>query len=272
MRIALAQMAMSGDKQGNLMKSLTMLEKAAERKADLILYPEVQLSPFFAQFPGNVGGCCGGAMGPEAIGANDPVFRMFREFCRKYRIMASPNFYYRENGKNYDASFLIARNGDLLGCQKMVHVAQMPQFYEQDYYTPSDDGFHVFDTEFGKIGIVVCFDRHFPESVRTEAVRGAELVLIPTANTAAEPMELFEQEVRVEAYQNSCFIAMANRTGVEAAMEFAGQSIAVNPEGDTIAKSNQDEDLLLVDIDLGEVKKAREKRPYFPLRRKEWYA
>ena len=85
-------------------------------------------------------------------------------------------------------------------------------------------------------------------------------------------MELFEQEVRVEAYQNSCFIAMANRTGVEAAMEFAGQSIAVNPEGDTIAKSNQDEDLLLVDIDLGEVKKAREKRPYFPLRRKEWYA
>lgn len=65
-----------------------------------------------------------------------------------------------------------AENGAVLGVQKMVHVAQAPQFCEQDYYTPSDDGFHVFDTPLGRVGIVVCFDRHYPESIRTEALRG----------------------------------------------------------------------------------------------------
>ena len=71
----------------------------------------------------------------------------------------------------------------------MVHIAQAEQFYEQDYYTPSDEGFKVFDTEFGKIGLVVCFDRHYPESIRTEVLRGAELILIPTVNTKADDTE-----------------------------------------------------------------------------------
>lgn len=94
-----------------------------------------------------------------------------------------PNILLYENGKTYDASLLIQKDGTIAGVQKMVHIAQAEQFYEQDYYTPSDDGFHVFDTEYGKIGIVVCFDRHYPESIRTESLMGAELILIPTVNT-----------------------------------------------------------------------------------------
>lgn len=273
MRVALAQMQMVNDEKANLAKSLSLLEKAAREKADLILYPEVQLSLFFAQFPGNLGGCCGGAAGPRAIEKGDPAFAMFGEFCRKYQIMASPNFYYRENGKNYDTSFLIGRDGKVLGPQKMVHIAEAPQFYEQDYYTPSDDGFHVFDLpgEEMKAGIVVCFDRHYPESVRTEALRGANLILIPTANTAAEPMELFEQEIRTQAYENSCYIVMCNRTGQEAAMTFAGESLAADPCGRTIAKAGSGEELLLVDIDPALAKEAREKSVYLNLRRKELY-
>ena len=85
------------------------------------------------------------------------------------------------------------------------------RFFEQDYYTPADDGFKVFETEFGKIGLVICFDRHYPESIRTEALMGADLILIPTVNTKAEPSEMFEWELRVQAFHNSVFIAMCNR-------------------------------------------------------------
>ena len=111
LKIALAQMAMTDSKKDNLVRSLELLEKAAAEGADLILYPEVQLSPFFAQFPGNPGGCCGGLLGPEAVTADDAVFRMFSEMRRKYHIAASPNFYYQEQKKNYDASFLFDKEG-----------------------------------------------------------------------------------------------------------------------------------------------------------------
>ena len=86
----------------------------------------------------------------------------------------------------------IDNNGKIIGNQKMVHIARLEYFYEQDYYTPSEEGFNVFDTEFGKIGIVICFDRHYPESIRTSVLKGAELILIPTANTIDEPKELFK--------------------------------------------------------------------------------
>ena len=271
LKIALAQMAMTDSKKDNLVRSLELLEKAAAEGADLILYPEVQLSPFFAQFPGNPGGCCGGLLGPEAVTADDAVFRMFSEMCRKYHIAASPNFYYQEQKKNYDASFLFDKEGKIIGCQKMVHIAEAPQFYEQDYYTPSDDGFHVFDLNGVKTGIVVCFDRHYPESIRTEALRGAELILIPTANTKAEPTELFEQEIRVQAFQNECCIAMCNRVGKEAAMDFAGESLVADPDGRTTVKGGQAEELVTAEIDLQKVREIRKTRPYLNLRRTELY-
>ena len=75
-------------------------------------------------------------------------------------IITVPNIYLEKDGKAYDASLFINENGEIQGIQKMVHIAQAKQFYEQDYYAPSDDGFQVFDTSFGRIGIVVCFDRH----------------------------------------------------------------------------------------------------------------
>ena len=77
----------------------------------------------------------------------------------------------------------------------MVHVAQADKFFEQDYYTPADDGFQVFETEFGRIGLVICSDRHYPESIRTEALKGADLILIPTVNTKTEPSDQGQETV-----------------------------------------------------------------------------
>ena len=146
-----------------------------------------------------------------------------------------------------------------------------PQFYEKDYYTPSDDGFLVFDTPPGCIGVVVCFDRHYPESIRTEALMGAALILIPTANTMAEPLELFDWEIRVQAFQSSVAVAMCNRTGLEGGMDFAGGSIVTEADGDVIAKAGPGEELLFAEVDMAAPARIRAARPYTSLRRTALY-
>ena len=174
-------------------------------------------------------------------------------------------------GKRYDASLFIEPDGKLKGISKMVHIAQAEQFYEQDYYTPSEDGFKVFETPYGKIGIVICYDRHLPESIRTCTLLGADLIIVPTANTKAEPMEMFEWEMRVQAMQNQVFLAMCNRTGLEGEMDFAGESIVIHPSGEVLAKADDKEQLLICDIDLKEAAEWKKKVPYLSTRRPECY-
>lgn len=210
MKLALCQMRMSADEQTNLERGLDALHRAAAAGADLIVYPELQLHLFFPQYEGR-------DAADKLLTLESPIVRHFQDACRAEGIMAAPNFYLREAGGCFDTTILIGADGALIGRQKMVHIAQAPQFYEQDYYTPSDDGFLVFDTPHGCIGVVVCFDRHYPESIRTEALMGADLILIPTANTMAEPLELFDWEIRVQAFQSSVAVAMCNRAGLEGA-------------------------------------------------------
>jgi predicted amidohydrolase len=195
----------------------------------------------------------------------------FKKACAQNNIAAVPNIYLKENGSYFDASLFIDKTGEVIGVQKMVHIAQAECFYEQDYYAPSDTGFQVFHTELGKIGIVVCFDRHYPESIRTESIMGADLILIPTVNTKSEPLEMFEWEIRVQSFQNSVAIAMCNRVGTEGNMVFAGESIAVDANGNVIVKADDSEQLIFAEIDLPDVKKVRSRKPYTTLRRTELY-
>lgn len=153
----------------------------------------------------------------------------------------------------------------------MVHIAQCPCFYEQDYYTPAEEGFRVFETELGRIGIVVCFDRHYPESIRTEALNGADLILVPTANTKDEPSELFQWEMRVQAFQNSVFVAMCNRVGQEDAMLFSGESLVAGPDGELLASAGDGEELLLCDLNPEQAAKRRAEKAYTDLRRPSLY-
>ena len=264
MKIALAQMRMDSDIERNFQKSLGFIHEAAEKKAELICFPEIQLSPFFPQFPDFDAGA-------YVMAEDSGYVKGIRKACRDCHIFASPNFCIEENGKRYDMSFLIGDQGEIIGRQKMVHVAQCEMFYEQSYYTPSEEGFAVFDTRLGKIGIVVCFDRHYPESIRTEALRGAELIIIPTANTKAEPSALFQWEVKVQAFQNSVNVAMCNRVGVEADMEFSGESLVARFDGETIALGSDQEELILAEVDLNGAAVERKRRPYTSLRRTELY-
>ena len=248
----------------NLEKSLDHIRTAAENGAELVLFPEVHLTEFFPQYPAQ-------KADEYEIALDSDIVRAFCAVCRENRVIAVPNIYLRDNGRPYDASILIGKDGSVMGVQKMVHVAQADKFYEQDYYTPSDDGFHVFDTEYGRIGIVVCFDRHYPESIRTEALNGADLILIPTVNTKAEPSEMFEWEIRVQAFQNSVAIAMCNRAGSEGGMEFSGESVVVGANGEMIARAGGGEAVVYADIDMSRSAEVRNSRSYTQLRRPELY-
>lgn len=264
MRIALVQMSMTCDMAQNLNKSLHFMEEAKQNGADAICFPEVQLSPFFPQYPGK-------DASQYAMPIDDPMFLKIREKCRELRLVCFPNVYLEENGKRYDASPVIDTEGNVLGTSKMVHIAQLPNFHEQDYYSPSDTGFKVYDTTVGRIGVVICFDRHLPESIRCCARQGAKLIVIPTANTRAEPMDMFEWEMRVAAMQNGVFISMCNRVGVEDKMDFCGESIIVNSDGDVIAKADDQEQILYADVELAMSVVSQEKRPFLFLMRPEYY-
>ena len=262
MKLAMAQMSMTGSMDENLKKSLAFCDAAAG--SDLLFFPEIQLCPFFPQYEKkNVDAYC---LRPDA-----EEIRALSTAAGEGGYYMSPNVYLELDGKRYDTSLWIDPQGEVLDSAEMVHIAQAEQFYEQDYYTPAPDGFKVFDTPFGKVGIVICFDRHLPESIRTCTMMGAELIIIPTANTEAEPMEMFEWEVRVQAMQNQVFVAMCNRVGLEGDMDFAGQSIVVHPSGDVIVKADNAQQLVTCEIDLAESRLWRGKRPYISTRRPDMY-
>jgi len=262
MKLAMAQMSMSEDMECNFKKTISFMEKAGE--ADLIFFPEVQLSPFFPQYENR-------NADKYVIYPEDDKIKVICEKCKEHKLFASPNFYMQLGKEKFDSSLWIDSSGRFLGIAKMVHILQAKQFYEKDYYTPSDDGFKVFNTPFGKVGIVVCYDRHLPESIRTCAVMGAELIIIPTANTKDEPLEMFEWELRIQAMQSNVFIAMCNRVGIEDKMDFCGESIIVDPNGEIVLKADDKEQLITVDIDLYSADEARKKRPYITTRRPEFY-
>ena len=258
MKLALAQMRMTTSVEENLVKTLRVIEQAGDAGADLVFFPEVQLSPFFPQHEKR-------DAERWVMSADGSEITAIRDACRRSRIYASPNIYLKQGEKRYDASLMIDTDGRVLGVSKMVHIAQAKFFYEQDYYTPSDDGFKVYDTPFGKIGIVICFDRHLPDGIRSCAKQGAELVIIPTANILGEPLELFEWEVRVQAFQNTVFAAMCNRVGSEGELVFAGQSLLATPDGGLQFKASGEEGLFLLDVPLEEARQARISRPWLTL-------
>lgn len=253
MRIALAQMHMEGNKEINLERALMMMRWAKSEGADLILFPEIQLSPFFPKHEGRDASVW--RMEPDGKEVN-----AIRSECRKLGLWASPNIYLAVSGHSYDASLLIDDKGEILGVSKMVNIYQGKDFYECDYYTPSDTGFKVYETPFGKIGIVICFDRHIPESIRACAVKGAEMVLIPTANLVSEPLELFAWEVRVQAFQNLLYVAMCNRVGKEEGHEFAGESLVAGPDGELLFKAGSAEGVYCVDVPVEKAAQARRQR------------
>ena len=225
MKLGMVQMSMSPEMTQNEEKILRFCDEAKD--CDLVFFPEVQYSPFFAQYEGR-------DVSRYLLTPDSPQVQRLQAKARQHGYYLSPNVYLQQSDGRYDASLFITPEGELKEISSMVHIFSAPCFYETGYYTPSPDGFHVYETPFGRVGIVICFDRHIPESVRTCAARGADLVIIPTANMCSEPLDLFEAEVRTEAMQNQVFIAMCNRVGAEGDVVFAGLSVVAAPDGSVL--------------------------------------
>ncbi len=289
-KLALAQLSSSEDRQHNLERVLQAVDEAAAQGAEMIVYPEVVLDRFFPQHRASVplGGSRGvdcvplGSRGVDCCQAASalaesvpgPTTEKLAAKAREHGIVVVFNLYEVDGDRYFDSSPVIDADGELLGVTRMIHITDYEGFHEQDYYHPGDTGAPVYDSAVGKIGVAICYDRHYPEYMRALAVQGAELVVIPQAGCLGEwPDGLFEAEIRTAAFQNGYFAALCNRVGAEEKLVFAGESFAVDPDGRLLAQGRKmEDDLVVVDLDLKRCAESGARRLFLRDRRPELYA
>ena len=267
-RIALVQQKAGPDRASNLARALEEMGRASEAGAGIVLFAELAVDRFFPQRPDV----------SEAMELAEPIPGPLSEAvaarARELSLVAVFNMYeLAPDGRTFDSSPVFDADGRLLGVTRMVHITDYERFHEQAYYAPGDAGAPVYDTRAGRIGVAICYDRHYPEYMRALGVADAEIVAIPQAGTVGEwPSGLFEAEVRTAAFQNGYFAALCNRVGTEDAMEFAGESFVVDPEGRVMARAAVgDEELLLADVDLEMCRTSTARRLFWRDRRPELY-
>ncbi len=267
-RIALAQLHASGDREETLGRALDAMDRAADAGARLIAFPEVALDRFFPQHRRSEGSAVAGDPIPG------PLTERISSRARRLGLVTVFNLYETAgDGRFYDSSPVFDADGSLLGITRMVHITQYDCFFEQDYYDPGDCGAPVYDTAVGKVGVAICYDRHYPEYMRALGVAGAEIVVIPQAGTVGEwPEGMYEAEVRTAAFQNGYFTALCNRVGREEALEFSGESFVSDPEGRILARgATGEDDLVLADCDLELARNSTARRLFWRDRRGELY-
>lgn len=268
MRIALVQQHATHDREDNLRRGLQALEAAARSGADLVCFAELAFEPFYPQRPA---GAKVRALAEEVPG---PVTEAVAARAAALGVVVVLNLFERAGEDCYDCSPVIDADGSLLGRTRMIHITDYPCFHEKGYYAPGDTGAPVFETAVGRIGVAICYDRHYPEYMRALALAGAELVVVPQAGAVDEwPDGLYEAELRVAAFQNGYFTALCNRVGAEECLEFAGESFVCGPDGRVLARAPRGEDQVLVtDIDLAEVATSHARKLFLRDRRPALYA
>lgn len=247
-RLAVLQHAMADDIDANLETAARLMGQAAAAGADIAVFPEVQLSPFF---PKRRRDADPGAGARYLMDETYPAWRRLSELAAEHALVTIANIYHAApDGAAYDASPVFDADGTCLGVSHMVHVAQFEGFWEKDYYAHGER-FEVYHTAAGRIGVIICYDRHFPESWRACALAGAEIIATPACNLASEDAGLFASEIGIMAYQNSVFAAMSNRCGTEDGVAYAGRSVIAGPDGAILAEAGSEETVLIADLDLG---------------------
>lgn len=268
MRIALIQMSASPDREANLLHALERMGEASRRGAQLVAFPELAVDRFFPARPGD------DSARRLAEPIPGPITDRIAARAAELELVTVFNLYEHDAERRcFDSSPVFDADGTLLGVTRMVHITDFPGFHEQDYYHPGDHGAPVYDTRVGKVGVAICYDRHYPEYMRSLGVAGAELVVIPQAGVAGEwPDGMYEAEVRTAAFQNGYFVALANRVGDEGELRFAGESFVADPEGRVLARGRSGEDdLVMADLDLEQAATSTARRLFWRDRRPELY-
>ena len=267
MRIALVQQSAGLDPEANTRRGLEALEEAARDGAELVVFPELAFTRFFPQRR------LGGDRMALAETVPGPTVDLFREAARRLGVVVVINLYERDGDRTYDSSPVIDADGSLLGVTRMMHITQYACFWEQDYYAPGDRGVPVYQTAAGRVGVAICYDRHYPEVMRSFGLERADVVVVPQAGARGEwPEGLHEAEMRVAAFQNGYFVALANRVGVEEELEFEGGSFVADPFGRITARAPEGEDAVLVtDLDLSRLSESPARTLFLEHRRPEAY-
>ncbi|MGB6978508.1 MAG: nitrilase-related carbon-nitrogen hydrolase, partial [Candidatus Acidiferrales bacterium] len=206
-----------------------------------------------------------------------PTVERMRKLAKKYEMAIVVPVYEREmTGLFYNTAAVVDADGKYLGKYRKHHIPHChPGFWEKFYFTPGNTGYLTFKTQFARIGVYICYDRHFPEGARILGLNGAEIVFNPSATVAGLSEYLWELEQPAHAVANGYFVGAINRVGKEAPWnigEFYGKSYFCNPRGKIMAQASRDKDeVLIADLDLEEMDQVRSTWQFFRDRRPESY-
>jgi beta-ureidopropionase len=258
-------------KKAMVAKHLRLIEQAGRKKVQVLGLQELFYGPYFCaeqnarwyelteHIPGG------------------PTIQMMSKLARKHRmVIVAPVYEEEMPGLYYNSAAVIDADGKYLGKYRKHHIPHChPGFWEKFYFTPGNLGYPVFATRYAKIGVYICYDRHFPEGARILGLNGAEIVFNPSATVAGLSEYLWDLEQPAHAVANGYYVAAINRPGFEKPWnigEFYGKSYFCNPRGKIIAQASRDRDELLVaDLDLDMIREVRATWQFFRDRRPETY-
>lgn len=258
-------------KQAMIDKHVAMIAQAAERGAQVICLQELFYGPYF----------CAEQQTKwydltERV-PDGPTTQLMCELARKHGIVLVVPLYEEEiTGVYYNTAAVIDADGRYLGKFRKIHIPQvLPGFWEKYYFRPGNMGYPVFDTRVGKVGVYICYDRHFPEGARCLGLNGAEIVFNPSATVAGLSEYLWKLEQPAHAVANGYFVGAINRPGVEEPWrigEFYGQSYFCSPRGQMLAVGSRDtDDIVIADLDLALIREVRNTWQFYRDRRPETY-
>jgi beta-ureidopropionase len=269
-RAAVIQAYANMPKDEAVAKHVELIEKAAAQGARVTCLQEIFHGPYFCA-----------EQNPKwydtAERDDGPTVTRMREVARRHgMVLVVPFFEEAQTGVYYNSAVVIEADGTVVGKYRKTHIPHVgPCFWEKFYFKPGNLGYPVFDTSVGKIGLIICYDRHFPEIGRALGLKGAELVFNPSATVQSLSRYLWELEQPAHAVANGYWIAAINRVGVEEPLteaRFYGSSYFCNPRGQIVARASEyDDEVLVADVDLDMNREVRNTWQFLRDRRPETY-
>jgi beta-ureidopropionase len=268
-RAALVQTTWTGDKESMIKAHEDYARDAAAQGAKVICFQELFYGPYFCQVQD-------AAYYEYAESIPGPTTERFQALAAELgMVMVLPMYEKEQEGVLYNTAAVVDADGSYLGKYRKHHIPQVNGFWEKFYFRPGNLGYPVFDTAVGKVGVYICYDRHFPEGWRELGLGGAQIVFNPSATSRGLSAYLWQLEQPASAVANEYFIGAINRVGSEPLgdNDFYGQSYFVDPEGKFVGEvgDTHEAELIVRDIDLSLIRTVRERWQFYRDRRPESY-
>jgi N-carbamoylputrescine amidase len=269
-RAALVQTAWTGDKESMVEKNVKYAYDAAAQGAQVMCFQELFNAPYFCQVQDDKHKDTA-----EAVPDGPTVQRMKEVAKDTGMVLVVPIYEKEDDGLLYNTAAVIDADGSYLGKYRKTHIPHVNGFWEKFYFRPGNTGYPVFDTAVGRVGVYICYDRHFPEGWRALGLAGAKIVFNPSATSRGLSMYLWNLEQPAAAVANEYFIGAINRVGKEefGDNDFYGSSYFVDPRGQLVGDlaSDTDEEVIVRDLDLDLIDEVRKVWAFYRDRRPDAY-